>query len=132
MSRFVIETTYHLPVYRQRVYDAASLEEACRLAVEDEGWEDEETDIDTSGETFVTGVWENAESAFQGTARSIPEKFRETIQRKADLFDRLVVLLREPARSMGLCQHEFERWLPKAQAGLAEASTITAAAVEGG
>lgn len=83
MSRFVIETTYHLPVYRQRIYEAASLKDACRLAIADEGWEDEEQDVDTSGDTFVTGIWENAERAYQGTARIIPDEFREIIQRKA-------------------------------------------------
>jgi hypothetical protein len=131
MTRFVIETTYHLPVYRQRLYEAASLEEACSLAVADEGWEDEESDIDTSGETFVTGIWENAERAYQGTARMIPQEFRETIERKADLFDRLVVLLREPAQPMGLSRHDFEKWLPKVLIALAEANAITRATVQG-
>lgn len=124
MNRFVIETTYHLPVYRQRRYVTASIEEACRLAVADEGWDDEETDIDTSGETFVTGIWEDAEHAYEGKARMIPHEFQETIQRKADLYDRLVALLREPAQPMGLSQSAFERWLPKATAALAVADAI--------
>jgi hypothetical protein len=124
MSRFVIEATYHLPVYRQRAYEAASLEKACRLAIADEDWEDEEQDIDTSGDTFVTGFWENAERAYQGTARRIPEKFREPIQRKADRFERLVVLLREPVQPMGLSEVDFRRWLPRVLAALAEADAI--------
>lgn len=131
MTRFVIETTYHLPVCRQRLYEAASLDEACRLAVADEGWEDENTDVDTSGETFVTGIWENADRAYEETARMIPKKFRETIQRKADLFDRLVVLLREPTQPMGLSPHDFENWLPKVLVALAEADAITRATVQG-
>jgi len=36
MHRFTIETTYRLPVYRQRTYEAETLEQACRLAIEDE------------------------------------------------------------------------------------------------
>lgn len=124
MSWFVIETTYHLPVYRRRTYEAASIEDACRLAVADEGWEDEESDVDTSGETFVTGICENTERAYEGTARFIPDEFRETIQRKADLFERLVVLLGEPAQSAGFSEHDFWRWLPKAVAALEIADAI--------
>ncbi|MBY5359710.1 hypothetical protein HFO98_19675 [Rhizobium leguminosarum] len=109
MSRFVVKTKYHLPVYRQRIYEAASVEEACRFAVDDEGWEDEEMDSDTWGETFVTGISEKAEGAYQGVALMIPAAFQETLQRKADLFEALVVLIREPARPMGLSRHKFER-----------------------
>jgi hypothetical protein len=36
MPIFTIETTYRLPVYRQRSYEADSLAEACRFAVEDD------------------------------------------------------------------------------------------------
>lgn len=129
MSWFVIETTYHLPVYRQRTYEAASIEDACRLAVADEGWEDEESDVDTSGETFVTGICENTERAYEGTARFIPDEFRETIQRKADLFERLVVLLREPVQSEGLSEVDLRRWLPEVQAALAQADAIVGGTV---
>lgn len=124
MPIYVIETTYHLPVYRQRRYQASNLEEACLLAVSDEGWEDEETNVDTSGETFVTGIWQDAKRAYEGKALMIPEAFRETIQCKADLFDRLVVLLREPAWPMGLSETEFRRWLPQVLEALAQADAI--------
>lgn len=40
MTIFTIETTYHLPVYRQRSYEADSLE-AADLALADKGWDDE-------------------------------------------------------------------------------------------
>ena len=36
---FTIEATYRIPVYRQRSYEAGTLAEACRLAVEDDDWE---------------------------------------------------------------------------------------------
>lgn len=123
MPIYVIETTYHLPVYRQRRYEASNLEQACRLAVSAEGWDDEETNVDTS-ETFVTGIWQDAKRAYEGTALMIPGAFRETIQRKADLFDRLVVLLSEPARPMGLSETEFRYWLPKVLEALAQADEI--------
>lgn len=129
MSWFVIETTDHLPVYRQRTYEAASIEDACHLAVADEGWKDEESDVDTSGETFVTGIWENTERAYEGTARFILDEFRETIQRKADLFERLLVLLRQPVQSEGLSEVDLRRWLPEVQAALAQADAIVGGTV---
>ncbi|HRO01274.1 MAG TPA: hypothetical protein PLX43_07185, partial [Nitrobacter sp.] len=58
-----IEITYHLPVYRQRSYEAANLAEACRLAVEDDDWDNEKRDYETAGETYVTGIWEGQDTA---------------------------------------------------------------------
>ena len=114
MNRFVIETTYHLPVYRQRLYEAASVEEACSLAVADEGWEDENTAVETSGETFVNRIWENTERAYQGKAGTIPQEFQENIQRKAGLFDSWSFFCARP-RSRWAFQHvtsrsRFRRW----------------------
>jgi hypothetical protein len=37
MPVFTIETTYRLPVYRQQTYEAATMEEACRRAIDDDG-----------------------------------------------------------------------------------------------
>ncbi len=37
MPVFTIETAYRLPVYRQRCYEAETLETACVLAIADEG-----------------------------------------------------------------------------------------------
>lgn len=79
------------------------------------------------GETFVTGIWENTERAYEGTVRFIPDEFRETIQRKADLFERLVVLLREPVQSEGLSEVDLRRWLPEVQAALAQPMRLWAA-----
>ena len=36
MAKFTIETTYRLPVFRQRTYEADTLAKACRHAVEDD------------------------------------------------------------------------------------------------
>ena len=41
MPVFTIETTYRLPVDRQRSYEAETLDAACALAIADEGWDDE-------------------------------------------------------------------------------------------
>jgi hypothetical protein len=38
MPKFTLESTYHLPAYRHRTYDAVTSAEACRRAVEDDDW----------------------------------------------------------------------------------------------
>lgn len=124
MAIYTIETTYHLPVYRQRRYEADTLNEACRSAVAEDDWDDAKRDYESSGETYVTGIWEGADAAYAGSAIAIPEQFGETIQRKAELFDVLVDLLREPARVMGLSRDQFAEWLPRALDTLAKADAI--------
>jgi hypothetical protein len=57
MPCFTIETTYRLPMYRHRVYQAETLEAACRQAIEDDDWSDQREDYDCSGDTYVTGAW---------------------------------------------------------------------------
>src|SRR3546814_15694518 len=56
-SSFTIETSYRIPVNRQRRYAANSLAEACRLAIEDDDWEGSREDFECAGETHVTGAW---------------------------------------------------------------------------
>lgn len=125
MPVYTIETTYHLPVYRRRSYNAATPEEACRLAIDDDGWGDADEDVDSSGETYVTGIRKGHDAAHSGEEVAIPDAFDETVQRKAALLDELAAILREPARPMGLSLHEFETWLPRALAALAKVDAIT-------
>jgi hypothetical protein len=87
MSKYTIETTYHLPIYRQRTYEAATFEEACRLAREDGDWSDDEQDYESAGETYVTGIWECPDAAYRGDAIPVPSQFGETERRKAEHFD---------------------------------------------
>ena len=65
MPVFTIETTYRLPVYRHQTYEAATMEEACRLAVDDDDWSDEKRDYESAGETYVTGIWSRRECRLQ-------------------------------------------------------------------
>ncbi|PRD43536.1 hypothetical protein C5748_09695 [Phyllobacterium phragmitis] len=130
MPFFTVETTYHLPVYRRRTYEAASADDACRVAISDDGWEDAKEDVDTSGETYVTGLWKGRQ-AYAVPDIPIPERFDETVQRKAEMFSILLALLREPAQKMGLSQHDFERWLPRAQTAIARADAIVGNPAEG-
>ncbi len=123
-ASYCIETTYHLPVYRQRIYRAESLEAACRFAVEDEGWGDEKSDVESSGETFVMGIWAGEDGAWRGAALPVPSHFRETVERLSAHFDALVELLAEAAQPLGLSEAAFRAWLPRAQAALAKARAI--------
>jgi hypothetical protein len=94
MPIFTIETTYRLPVYRQRSYEAASLAEACRLAVEDDDWENEKQDFEAAGETYVTRAWEGQDTAYSGPFVPVPSHYRETVQRKVGHFEVLLGLVK--------------------------------------
>lgn len=126
MPFFTVETTYRLPVFRHRTYRADSVEAACRLAVEDDDWSDERHDVETAGHTYVTGIWRGRDAAYRGTAIPVPGGFDEVAHRKAQVFMRLLVLLRVPAQPMGLSEHDFVRWLPRAQKAIAAADAILA------
>lgn len=120
---FTVETTFRLPINRRRVYEAESVIDACRLAVADEGWSDAREDFDTSGETYVTGIWAGA-SGYESEWRPIPSHFDESVQRMADHFRDLMLSLDEAAQPGGLSRSDFESWLPKAQVVVAKAKAI--------
>lgn len=124
MPLYTIETTYHLPVYRHCTYGAASADEACELAIEDDDWSSELPDHETAGQTFVTGIWRGRDAAYEGEPVAASGRFGQTVQRKAELFDTLVRLLREPAQPMGLSRHDFDSWLLRALAAIAAADGI--------
>jgi hypothetical protein len=124
MARFTIETTYHLPVFRQRTYDADSLAEACRCAVEDDDWDDAKKDYESSGETYVSGAWNGADSAYRGPALSVPDQFDEAVQRKADQFELMLGMLKILAHADDLQAPDLPTWLPRARAVIAKAEAI--------
>jgi hypothetical protein len=106
MPQFTIETTYRLPVYRHRRYEAGTLEQACQLAVEDDDWSDEKSDT--------------------RLALPIPSRFAEAIQRKADHFEILLGVLKVLAHVDDLGAADLPLWLPKAQAAIAKSEAILA------
>jgi hypothetical protein len=126
MAFFTIETTYRLPVFRRRIYEADSLDQACLLAIGDDGWTDEKSDVDASGETYVSGVWQGADGAFQESALPIPAEFTETIQRKADHFEVLLGVLKILTYVEDLQAPDLPHWLPRAQTVIAKAEAIMA------
>lgn len=128
MPKFTIETTYRTPYYRHRTYDAPTAEEAWRRAVDDDDNEGELPDYETTGDTYVTGIWIGEDAAYKGAALPVSSEFYERVQRKAEHFDALATLLTEAAQAMGLSRVDFALWLPRAQAALAKADAIRAGA----
>ena len=128
MPVFTIETTYRLPVYRQRSYEAENFEAACALAIADEGWDDEKSDVETSGDTYVTGVWDGRNAAYSGTTIPIPSQFGEQVQRKADHFEVLLGLLKVFAHIPDTGPHDDLFWRRRLEGAIAKAEAIHAGA----
>ncbi|MEE3500927.1 hypothetical protein [Acidiphilium acidophilum] len=126
MPAFTIETTYRLPVYRQRSYEAENLDAACALAIADEGWDDEKSDVETSGDTYVTGAWEGRDAAHRGRALGIPSQFGEQIQRKADHYEVLLGLLKVLAQAPDAGPPDGPFWRQRLDAAIARAEAILA------
>ena len=124
MPKFTVESTYHLPVYRHRTYDAATPADACRQTIQDDDWSAEKFDYETVGETYITGIWSGTDAAYRAALVTVPSQFHETIQRKADHFKELFDQLVYVAQPMGLSIVDFERWLPKAIVAIEKAKAI--------
>ncbi|MDX8500865.1 hypothetical protein RFM99_20935 [Mesorhizobium sp. VK4C] len=115
MPEFALETTYHLPVFRQRTREAETPEAACRLAIEDYDWSDQKEDYESSGETFVTGIWQGADSAYRGPTVPVPPHFEEMLQRQARHFEVLLGLLKILLADAGTQRRTAPEWLGKAK-----------------
>ncbi|MGY3585553.1 hypothetical protein ACVIGB_005392 [Bradyrhizobium sp. USDA 4341] len=126
MPLFTIETTYRLPIHRQRNYEAETLDQACDLAIADEDWDDKKSDVETSGETYVTGIWEGRDAAYIGQALPIPTRFDEQIQRKAHHFELLLGLLKILANVPEGGSADVELWRRRADVAIAKAEAILA------
>jgi hypothetical protein len=126
MAQFTIETTYRLPVFRQRTYEAATLAEACRQAVEDDDWDDATKDYESSGPSYVSGAWNGVSSAYRGPALSVPGQYDEIAQRKADQFEVMLGMLKILAHADDLQAPDLPTWLPRARAIIAKAEAILA------
>jgi hypothetical protein len=126
MPTFTIETTYRLPVYRQRNYEAETLEAACTLAVADEGWDDEKSDVETSGDTYVTGAWDGRDAAYRSRALGIRSQFGEQVQRKADHFEVLLGLLKVVAHAPDAEPADGPFWRQRLDAAIVKGEAILA------
>ena len=128
MTTFTVESTYRIPIYRQRSYHADRLAEACRLAIEDDDWEGQKEDYESAGETYVTGAWPGDVTPYSVPALSIPSHFGEALQRKAEHFEVLLRLLKVFAlpHDGGLAYEPF--WRQRAHTAIAKAEAILAGA----
>jgi hypothetical protein len=126
MPVFTIETTYCLPVYRQQTYEAATTDEACRHAIDDDDWSDEKNDYESAGKTYVTGIWSGENAAYSGTAQPIPSHYVETPQRIALHFEVLLGLVKVLASQSDTERLDRAFWLERAQPAIAEAEAILA------
>ena len=77
MPSFTIESTYRLPVVRQRTYEAATIGDACRLAIKDSDWTGQKEDYESCGPTYVTDIWPGGDTAYMVAACSVPTGFGE-------------------------------------------------------
>ncbi|MBN8955867.1 MAG: hypothetical protein J0H17_04635 [Rhizobiales bacterium] len=111
---------------RQRSYEAADLAAACRLAVEDDDWDGAKHDHETAGETYVTGVWEGQDTAYQAPPVPVPSHYRETLQRKADHFEVLLGLVKVLTGGAKALDRAY--WQDRAAGAIAKAEAILAGA----
>ena len=123
MELFTIETTYRLPVYRHRTYEAETVEQACRLAIEDDDWDEQKRDYETAGESYVSGAW-RGDTAYSGRAEHFPSRFEETNQRKVDHFETLLGLLKIFAQARPLDKAAREFWGPRSRDAVAKGEAI--------
>jgi hypothetical protein len=126
MPRFTIETTYRLPVYRQHTYEAETIEQACRLAIENDDWLEQKEDYDCSGDTYVTGAWPGEDTAYCVTALAVPSQFGEDVQRKADHFETLLNILKILAHAPESESLDSPFWRHRADAAITKAEAILA------
>jgi hypothetical protein len=94
MPLFTIEASYRIPVYRHRTYEAGTLEEACRLAIADDDWSGQKEDYESADETYVSGVWPGADTAYRVAATPVPFEFGDVIKCKVDHFEMMLGLLK--------------------------------------
>lgn len=128
MPIFTIEATYRIPIYRQRSYEADTLAEACRLAIEDDDWEGQKEDYEAAGETYVTGAWAGDVSPYSVPALAVPSHFGESVQRKAEHFEVLLGLLKVFAHAPDGDLPDDPAWPQRADAAIAKAEAILAGA----
>ncbi|RWD31048.1 MAG: hypothetical protein EOS34_24725 [Mesorhizobium sp.] len=124
MPEFTVETTYHLPVFRHATYSADTPEAACRLAIEDKDWSGQREDYESSGETYVTGIWEGADAAYRGQAIRVARHFEEAVQRKAAHFELMLGLLKIMVGDAKAGRATASEWLAKSAWAIALGEAI--------
>ncbi|NNH41839.1 hypothetical protein HLI03_09085 [Rhizobium laguerreae] len=126
MLDFTIETTYHLPVFRHRTYEADTLDDACRAAIEDDSWDIAEKDFNSAGAIHITGIWDGAHAAYAGPPIKIPPQFDEPVQRRARHFEILLGLLKILFDGIRAARPPSLDWLARSAWAIARGEAILA------
>lgn len=127
MALWTIETTYRLPVFRHKTYEAETLAQACRLAIEDDDWDDEKRDYESAGEVYVTGIWSGPDAAYSDASQSIPLHYTERHQRIVQHFEVLLGLVKVLAKP-DLDSPDPNLWRERARPAIVKAEAILAGA----
>lgn len=126
MPDFTIEIGFTIPIHRFRNYHAASIEEACRTALEDENWAEQKEAFQESGPTMIFGVREGQDNGHQIPAIPIPSQFRERQQRKAEHFETLLGILKLLLTEEVFTSAKLTFWRRRAESAIAKAEAILA------
>lgn len=81
MPSFTIESTFRLPVFRHRTYEAPTVQDACQLAITDDDWQGQKQDHESAGPTYLTGIWPGAGTAYEVAPLPLPPAFAEAEMR---------------------------------------------------
>jgi hypothetical protein len=107
-------------------YKAATIDEACRRAIDDDDWSDEKRDYESAGEIYVTGIWSGENAAYSGAAQPIPPHYVETPRRIALHFEVLLGLIKVLASQSDTERLDRAFWLERARPAIAKAEAILA------
>ncbi len=128
MPTFTIESARFVPEFRIRVFEAETVEQACRQAVDDPDWSDAKRSLDTPGETHVTGIWDGSTTDLNAPLLAVPSQFLEMLCRKAEHFEVLLGLLKILASDSEEAAQDIRYWRRRSAQAIAKAEAILAGA----
>ncbi|WPE24292.1 hypothetical protein [Shinella zoogloeoides] len=128
MPDYTIETSYRLPAYRHRTYQADTAALACRQAIEDDDWSGEKLSYEDAGETYVSGIWNGVDTAYSGHAVPVPSHFSETTERKVRHFEILLGLLKLLLADVQAGRAASDDWIERAISAVARGEAILSGA----
>lgn len=124
MPDYTIETSYRLPAYRHRTYQADTAALACRQAIEDDDWSGDKLSYEDAGETYVSGIWSGVDAAYSGQAIPVPSHFSETNERKVRHFEILLGLLKLLLADVQAGRAASDDWIERAISAVARGAAM--------
>jgi hypothetical protein len=126
MPAFTIESIHWIPVSRHRTYRAASLEEACQLALKDPDWSEQKEDPECASEAYISGAWHGPNAAYNASSIPVPSQFGEAVRRKAKHFETLLGILKLLLTEEAFTPAKLAFWRRRAERAVAKAEAILA------